>query len=506
MTARGRLAVDTWNPGCSMNRLDLHGLMARTSAVLVLLLLASACGSGVTGGPGGSGGPSGPPAPVSFVDAVNGSDANDGQSVKSAFRTLQRAAKELRPGWTIQILNGTYTTDGSTEPLLIDVSGTPDAWLTITAAQGQHPVIQIPAGSGGWSGIHLLGAAYVIIDGIEIVGQGASISRAQAAANATSKSALYNHNCIYVDGVGSAGVHPAVPHDIVIRNSILRNCTAAGIEVNAGDAITILHNKVADNSWWTVFDTSGIGLYHLTDSPSASAKNGYKNFIVGNEVWGNRNEMACAACKPPAIYDGNGIIVDDALHTQDALGQNDVIGVPYTGRTYIANNIVHDNGGRGIHIYRSDHVDVVNNTTFDNMLSTSEFLKAGGGCRPVPQQRFGEPQRQGSHHRRAERDQPLRLQRLGGQHAQARTERRARCGAPRRSGERQLRSAAGISRPGFGDGDPRPGRRLLRQTQAGGKDRSRRHPGHTVSDRSGARRTGAPPNESPALNSQSACT
>ena len=308
---------------------------------------------------------------------MNGSDANDGQSVKSAFRTLQRAAKELRPGWTIQILNGTYTTDGSTEPLLIDVSGTPDAWLTITAAQGQHPVIQIPAGSGGWSGIHLLGAAYVIIDGIEIVGQGASISRAQAAANATSKSALYNHNCIYVDGVGSAGVHPAVPHDIVIRNSILRNCTAAGIEVNAGDAITILHNKVADNSWWTVFDTSGIGLYHLTDSPSASAKNGYKNFIVGNEVWGNRNEMACAACKPPAIYDGNGIIVDDALHTQDALGQNDVIGVPYTGRTYIANNIVHDNGGRGIHIYRSDHVDVVNNTTFDNMLSTSEFLKAG---------------------------------------------------------------------------------------------------------------------------------
>ena len=27
-------------------------------------------------------------------------------------------------------------------------------------------------------------------------------------------------------------------------------------------------------------------------------KNGYKNFIVGNEVWGNRNELACAACTP----------------------------------------------------------------------------------------------------------------------------------------------------------------------------------------------------------------
>ncbi|MFL5380688.1 MAG: right-handed parallel beta-helix repeat-containing protein, partial [Myxococcales bacterium] len=163
----------------------------------------------------------------------------------------------------------------------------------------------------------------------------------------------------------------------VIRNSILRNCTSAGIEVNAGDAITILHNKVANNSWWTVFDTSGIGLYHLTDAPGATVTNGYKNFIVGNEVWGNRNEMPCAACKPVAVYDGNGIIIDDSRHTQDALGANDVVGVRYTGRTYIANNIVHDNGGRGIHVYRSEHVDVVNNTTWNNILTTSEFLDWG---------------------------------------------------------------------------------------------------------------------------------
>src|SRR2546430_61110 len=350
----------------------------KASAFLFLGLLASACGFGGTGGsPEGGGGDPGPPAPISYVDAVNGRDTNDGRSARSAFRTLQRAARELRPGWTLEVMTGTYTTDGSTEPLLIDVSGTPEAFITVTAANGQHPIIQIPNGPGGWAGIHLLGASYVIIDGFEIVGQGGSITRAQAIAGANAKEALYNRNCISVDGVGSAGVHPAVPHDIVIRNSTLRNCTAAGIEVNAGDAITILHNKIANNSWWTVFDTSGIGLYHLTDAPAATAKNGYKNFIVGNEVWGNRNEMPCTACKPPAIYDGNGIIVDDAQHTQDALGANDVLGVPYRGRTYIANNIVHDNGGRGIHVYRSDHVDVVNNTTFDNMLSTSEFLKAG---------------------------------------------------------------------------------------------------------------------------------
>jgi len=293
-----------------MNRQDVDGLVVpcRTASVFALvLLLAAGCGGSVTtGGTESNGGPSGALLPVSFVDAVNGSDSNDGRSAKSAFRTLQRAARELRPGWTIEVMNGTYTTDGSSEPLVIDVSGTADAWITITAAGGHHPVIQIPAGTGAWSGIHLLGVAYVIIDGIEIVGQGGAITRAQAAANATPKQPLYNHNCIYVDGVGSAGVNPPVPHDIVIRNSILRNCTAAGIEMNAGDAITISHNKVANNSWWTVFDTSGIGLYHLTDAPSAVAKNGYKNFIVGNEVWETATRCPARCASLPASTTATG--------------------------------------------------------------------------------------------------------------------------------------------------------------------------------------------------------
>jgi len=54
-----------------------------------------------------------------------------------------------------------------------------------------------------------------------------------------------------------------------------------------------------------------------------------------------------------------------------------VVGVPYRGRTYIANNIVHDNGWRGIHVFLSDHDDVVNNSTRNNVLSTSEYLKWG---------------------------------------------------------------------------------------------------------------------------------
>lgn len=60
-----------------------------------------------------------------------------------------------------------------------------------------------------------------------------------------------------------------------------------------------------------------------------------------------------------AISDGNGIIVDSTLTSEPA----------YAGRTYVANNISFDNGGAGIHAYRSGNVDMVNNTVFANSRS-----------------------------------------------------------------------------------------------------------------------------------------
>src|SRR3989442_2761027 len=258
-----------------------------------------------------------PDTPIFYVDAAAGSDTNHGRTAKAPFKTLNRAAGAVKPGWTVQVMSGTYTSDGTENPLTVSVSGTPGAWITFTAASGQHPVIQIPRGAS--AGIHLFGVSYVIIDGFQIIGQNTTITPPEAAANDGTQ-AFLNHNCVYIDGVGYADVHPPVPHDIIIRNSILHDCPAAGIEINAADAITIEHNRVYNNSWWTV---------------------------------------------------------DDSMHTQSALGVNDVKGVPDTGRTYVANNIVHDNGGRGIHLYRSEHVDVVNNTAWNNMLSSSTYIQSG---------------------------------------------------------------------------------------------------------------------------------
>lgn len=311
-----------------------------------------------------------------YVDATAGSDANDGRTAATAFQTLGRAARAVAPGSTVLVASGTYTSDGTENPLTITTAGRADAWITFAAAPGQRPIIQLPRGSGATAGIHLPGVAYVIVDGFEVIGQNGSITPAEAAANDGTQAVL-NQNCIYVDGMGFGAFHPDVPHDIVLRNNTVHGCSAGGIEANVADALTIAYNHVYDTSWWTVFGTSGIGLLHLTDVPGSGTTAGYKNWIVGNHVHGNRNELPFKAGAPPAIYDGNGIIVDDANHAQTAVGIHDTQGVPYTGRTYIANNVVHDNGGRGIHVFSSSRVDVVANTAFDDLLSSSPGIEAG---------------------------------------------------------------------------------------------------------------------------------
>ena len=228
-------------------RLAVHRKRAPAEFLLALAAVALACA------PAEKGGAAPPPAeqlptePIFYVDASSGADTNDGRTAATAFKTLNRAASSVKPGWTVRVMTGTYTSDGTTNPLTVSVSGTPDAWITFAAAEGQRPIIQIPRGNGAWAGIHLFGVAYVIIDGFEIAGQNGSITAAEAAANDGSQAWL-NHNGIFVDGVGYGDVHPPVPHDIVIRNSVIHDCAGAGIEVNVADAITIEHNRIYDNA------------------------------------------------------------------------------------------------------------------------------------------------------------------------------------------------------------------------------------------------------------------
>jgi hypothetical protein len=89
---------------------------------------------------------------------------------------------------------------------------------------------------------------------------------------------------------------------------------------------------------------------------------GYKNFILSNPSYGNREYIPFLGAG--VITYGNGIIVDDDRNTQSK-------NILYDVRKLVANNISYRNGGSGFHTYSSAHVDIVFNTAYENNLTPS---------------------------------------------------------------------------------------------------------------------------------------
>jgi hypothetical protein len=123
-----------------------------------------------------------------------------------------------------------------------------------------------------------------------------------------------------------------------------------------GDYISISHNTIASNSWWSPYDTSGITVQGTNSDRSTGAK----IFVYGNLIYHNGNYICNKyQTNPCQVTDGEGIIVD----SNKAAG--------YNGRTQIYNNVVYNNGGPAITVNKSQHVDIFNNTTYENNLSAT---------------------------------------------------------------------------------------------------------------------------------------
>jgi|SRR5580700_170256 len=81
-----------------------------------------------------------------YVSSITGSDNNAGTSASAPFASLQAAANVVKPGDTVQVMNGTYTAPFYADALDITTSGTATAPITFEAAPGQTPVIDVLVG------------------------------------------------------------------------------------------------------------------------------------------------------------------------------------------------------------------------------------------------------------------------------------------------------------------------------------------------------------------------
>ena len=307
-----------------------------------------------------------------FYVSASGSDKADGRTEATAFLTIKKAVAAAQAGDTVLVMDGVYPLGGGVS---FETSGTPAKWITLKRAPGTKPRLEF----AGWSGFAVkAGAAFVEIIGLEIVGNARNVTleEAQEDGRAAKPGAKFNGSAISIEGktldAGGRTVKDEKehrdradrPHHIRVIGCNIHDACGAGIAAMLADYVTIEGNTVSDCAARSRYAHSGITLYWAWNF---DASTGHRNFVRNNVAARNRTMVLWLpnwVKDDPSkahISDGNGIIIDDFIQHQPGAP-----GEPNVGRTLVQNNLAHHSGGGGVHVFSSDHVDLVNNTTFAN--------------------------------------------------------------------------------------------------------------------------------------------
>ncbi len=265
---------------------------------------------------------------VFYVSSGSGNDANDGLSTSTPWRSLETGIQRMKPGQTLRLMNGEYRElkSAGIAHYSIDRGGNSGAWIKITAAPGHSPTIVASNGSG-----IIIQAPYVEFSGITVRGSG------------------FDKNNNWGVGVAVSETH----HVRIVGNSISRMATS-GISVTNSSNFQVIGNDVFENAFWSPLQGSGISVWHSKNKGFGADSDGYHDRIIGNRVYSNENKVTSQFKDFKVITDGNGIIIDSNTETG------------YSGRTLVANNVVYDNGGRGIISWQTNRVDIMFNTGYNN--------------------------------------------------------------------------------------------------------------------------------------------
>jgi parallel beta-helix repeat protein len=246
--------------------------------------------------------------------------------------------------------------------LYISRSGNANAYITYKNYPGHRP--KISGVNCRWNCVRIR-ANYIRFEGIELEGPNQNITYEEARAMydyyVTTPPASRDWHLLgtmNTNGLSLGGdMISSVPwHHIEVRNCVVHDFQGGGIGGSDFDYITIENNVVYNNSWYGMYATSGISVFHSRDFDSNTSS--YKNFVRGNICHNNKTLIPWAG--RDYLSDGNGIIIDDNRNTQVEGG------IPYTGKTLVENNVSYNNGGSGIHAYSSNNVDIINNTAYNN--------------------------------------------------------------------------------------------------------------------------------------------
>ena len=294
--------------------------------------------------------------------APDGDDSNGGTSAADALATIPRATLLARAGDTVLVMPGDYrqqTPSTFWDEVSVRRGGRAGAYLTIRGvrdAEGRRPRII----STSRQALSTYQKSWIIIEGLELT-IGEEDDQGMRASD--------DPNFGEEGWLGRVGIAMNSSHHIIARDCYIHDFPGNAINCGGSDAILIEDCIFEHNGYLAPNANSGLSFYQLRDYRQGDLTPlGYPgyNVVVRNCIARyNVNLRNFVAWSPTNVTDGNGIIVDDLRGSQNSNP------VPYPGRTLLVGNWSYGNGGPGINIYESDHVDIYHNTLADNGQSAS---------------------------------------------------------------------------------------------------------------------------------------
>lgn len=305
-----------------------------------------------------------PPPPIRVLGRTlyvspDGQEKNDGLTPQTAL-PVQMSEELSQPGDVIYFTEGEYVTKNGKAILTISHSGEAEKPITYAPAPGANVVLR---SMDAWDAIKVSSASHIVIQGFRVIGNSPNVTMEEAMREMSN---LKNPRTCG-NGIGiTSNPQTKVPcSHIIVRNCEVSDLPGGGIFANHVDYLTFENNVVYRCAFWSPFGNSGLSVYQPTAIDDSTDT---KIIIRNNVCFENYQNIPFffSNRKDPSkrkVTDGNGIIIDDFLNTQDWGGGS---GKEYTGRTLVMNNVTFANGGSGIHSYKSCNVDFIQNYAADN--------------------------------------------------------------------------------------------------------------------------------------------
>ena len=292
-------------------------------------------------------------APVTYYLSPNGSDSNSGLSTSLPWLTPDHP---LNCGDVISAASGTYSA----------ANFNTGKWGTVTCPAGNNVAwlqcatfdtckIASANSDGMW-----VDQSYWGVQGWEI----------------TTNTNIYGA-CFHA-GPGTSA--PATISHIIFANDVANGCMGGGFTAYDSsttasvDYIVYIGNIAYKSAQGNGVCFSGFNIYQPIASDTAA---GTHMFVAGNYSYSNLDPDPCAGTAPT---DGEGIILDTFDFTQGG-------GTPYTQQAVVENNIVVNNGGRGIEVLNNSAgtshsaIFITQNTSWGNLTDPNQSqYRLWGSC------------------------------------------------------------------------------------------------------------------------------